>query len=489
MRDLKQKAVRGGFAKICGQAVNLFLRVVLIAALARFLTPEDFGLVGMVTALTGVINILTNAWLSSGSVQQSAISEEQLSTLFWLYVGFGVLMFLSCLAVAPVLVAFYQEPRLLGVTATLATGCLFTTAGVQHFAILQRQMRYVALAVIETSSFFASAAVGVIMAIAGFGYWALVAATIVLPACNTAGLWLATRWMPGAPRRAAGVWSTMSFGSLITLNILVVYLAYNLDKVLIGRFWGADALGIYGRAYQLGTIPPDNINAAVGGVAFSAMSRLRDDPARLRNYFLKGYGLVLALSFPIAVLCALYAEEAVLVVLGARWIEAAGLLRLLTPTILVFSIINPLGWLLFSIGMVWRSTVVGCAIAIVVSVGFVIGLPHGPKGVAFAFSAATTLWLIPHVVWSLHGTPISQSDLIGAVGRPLVSTAIAALFAHAAHHYFAELSSPFIRLTIGGAVMFAVYFIVLMLVFRQKSFYLGLVKDLLKRPASVDADG
>ena len=89
----------------------------------------------------------------------------------------------------------------------------------------------------------------------------------------------------------------------LTLNGLVLYLASNGEKVLLGRFWGAEALGIYGRAYQLIRIPTDNLNTAVGDVAFSALSRIQDDLGRLRNYFLKGYSLVLTLTLPVTVPC------------------------------------------------------------------------------------------------------------------------------------------------------------------------------------------
>ena len=115
----------------------------------------------------------------------------------------------------------------------------------------------------------------------------------------------------------------LRFGGTITLNGLVVYVAYNLEKVLLGRFWGADALGIYGRAYQLINIPTDNLNSAIGGVAFSALSRLQNDPVRLKSYFLKGYSLVISLTIPITIFCALFADDIVLVVLGPKWTDAA----------------------------------------------------------------------------------------------------------------------------------------------------------------------
>src|SRR5208282_3290002 len=152
----------------------------------------------------------------------------------------------------------------------------------------------------------------------------------------------------------AGIRSMIHFGGTLTLNGLVAYVAYNAEKVMIGRFWGADAIGIYGRGYQLINIPTATLNSAVGEVAFSALSRLQHDPIRLRSYFLKGFSLVLGLTLPITIACALFADDVVFVLLGPKWKDTAAIVRLLAPTITVFAIINPLGWLVFSLGLIGR---------------------------------------------------------------------------------------------------------------------------------------
>jgi O-antigen/teichoic acid export membrane protein len=291
----------------------------------------------------------------------------------------GTALALLAVAMAPVVATFYHEPRLFSVTVVLAAGFLFNAAGVQHSALLQRHMRFTASAVIEILALLVSTAVGIGMAVSGYGYWALVAMTVVSPIVSTIGVWIGTRWVPGMPHRNVGIRSMMRFGGTLTLNGLVVYVAYNLEKVLLGRFWGADAVGIYGRAYQLVNIPTENLNSAVGGVAFSALSRLQEDPIRFKSYFLKGYSLVLALTLPITIICALFADDLIFVLLGPKWKEAAVIFRLLAPTILIFAMINPLAWLLFSLGMVGRSLKVALVLAPLVIAGYVMGLPYGPK--------------------------------------------------------------------------------------------------------------
>src|SRR5260221_2229559 len=303
MKDLKARAIRGGFAKVCAQGANFVLRIGSLMVLARLLDPKDFGLVGMVIAFTGVLKLFRDFGLSSATVQRVEVSEEQISTLFWINCLVGVFLWLLLASVSPLVASFYREPRLIWVTVVLATGFFFNSVGVQHSAMLQRQMRFTALATIDIISLLASIAVGIGMAVYGFKYWSLVGMTIVAPLVTSISLWLATGWIPGAPRRRVGVHSMMRFGGTITLNGLVVYIAYNLEKVLLGRFWGAETVGIYGRAYQLINIPTDNLNSAVGEVAFSVLARVKEDQPRFKSYFLKGYSFVVAMTIPITLFC------------------------------------------------------------------------------------------------------------------------------------------------------------------------------------------
>jgi PST family polysaccharide transporter len=478
MKDLKERAVRGGLARLCGQAANLILRLGFMVIMARLLEPEDFGLVAMAIVVTGVFEIFTTAGLSSATIQKVSVTDEQLSTLFWINTLVGTILCLLCLATAPALVSFYHEPRLFWVTVTMGVGFVFSAGGVQHSALLQRQLRYVALALMETLSLLLSFALGIIMAVGGFGYWALVCSTIAAPAINTASMWIIAAWMPGMPRRGAGIYSMLRFGGTITLNNLVIYIAYNFDKLLLGRFWGADALGLYGRAYQLINVPSNNLLSAVGGVVFSTLSRLQEDPVRLRRYFLKGYSLVTSMTVPIAVFGALFADDIVLVVLGPKWADAAAIFRLLTPTILVFGIINPTGWLLQSVGLQGRSLRIAFVIAPLVIAAYLVGLPYGPNGVAFAYSAAMMLWLVPHVMWSLHNTMISPWDLLLATYRPFFASIVAAAIAFGIQSYVGHFESPFLRLSLAGGVMTSLYLLIFLFVMGQKTFYFDLLRGL-----------
>lgn len=481
--DLKEKTIRGGTARICATAASLLLRLGSLMVLARLLSPKDFGLVGMVTALTGALSLFRDFGLSAATVQRTTVTEEQTSTLFWINLLVGAILTVITLLLAPIVGLFYREPRLFWVTSVVAIGFVLNGAGVQHSALLQRQMRFTTLALIDTVSLILSTVIAIWAAKAGYGYWALVAMTVCLPLTTTVGFWVATGWVPGMPHRGAGIRSMMRFGGTITLNSVVVYVASNFEKVLIGRFWGAEAIGIYGRAYQLIRIPTDSLNSAVGGVAFSALSRVQNDPDRLKRYFLKGYSLVVAVTLPVTITCALFADDLIFVLLGPKWKDAVEIFRLLAPTILVFAIANPLGWLLDALGLVERGLKIALVFAPLMLTGYVIGLPFGPRGVAFAYSAVMTLWALPVIAWAVHGTVISFKDILLSLRRPMASSVVAGGLAFGVRLLCGQMLPPLPRLLLEGAVLLITYAGVLLLATEQRSFYLDLLRG-LKAPSS-----
>jgi O-antigen/teichoic acid export membrane protein len=481
MKDLRERAIRGGFAKACAQTVTWVIRLGSLMVLARLLAPKDFGLVGMVAAFTGVLNLFRDFGLSSAAVQRGHVTDDQISSLFWINILVGLILGLLLGGMAPFVAAFYREPRLVWVSIILATSFVFNAAGVQHTAVLERQMRFTTLATIDLISLVVSTVVGIGMATKGFGYWSLVAAAVALPLVSTLCLWLTTGWTPSWPRWADGIHSLLRFGGTLTLINLIVYVGYNFEKVLLGRFWGANALGLYGRAYQLISLPTDNLNSAFWGVAFSGLSRVRNEPERFRSYFLKGYSLVLALTIPTTLAVTLFAPDLILVFLGPKWNEVVPIFRLLAPTILIFALINPLAWLTFSLGMIGRNLKLVLVLAPLVISGYVIGLPYGPKGVAIGYSTLMTIWCVPHIAWCVQGTVISLRDIFVTASRPFIAGTVAAVPAFALQFFFGQSLSPLAGLILGAAVLFGVYVGMMFYVMGQKALYWNLLQALRKR--------
>jgi O-antigen/teichoic acid export membrane protein len=481
MQNLKEKALWSGIAKVFGQAITMGIRLFYLAVLARLLGPGDFGLVAMVTVVTGLFDLFTSAGLSWATIQKAEITDQQISQLFWVNILVGGALALLCAASAPLITAFYRDPRLFWIVSALAPGFLLTAAGVQHSALLQRNLRYSTVSTIDILSQLGGAGLGIALALTGYGYWALVVTLVASPTLNTVGCWLSAGWLPGRPRWGVEVRPLLSFGGTLTLNGIVVYIGYNLEKAILGRYWGPDVLGVYTRAVQLINLPVSSINSAVGGVFFSVLSRLQEDPVRFRSFFLKGYSLIMAVTVPATMFSALFAEEIVTVILGPGWSEAVTIFRLMTPTILAFGIINPLGWLLLSIGLQKRSLKVGLVLAPLVITAYSLGLRYGPAGVAFSYSAVMMLWLFPHVAWCLHGTPIAIRDLAKAIAGPFLAGSLAAACTFELWRHLGQELPSVLRLALGGATMSVVYGWILLFMVGHRALYINVLAT-LRRP-------
>lgn len=450
-------------------------------ALARLLTPEDFGLQGMVLAITGILAMFRDIGLSMATVQRETITHEQTSTLFWINVALGATLAALTTALTPALMSFYHEPRLFWMALASAATFLISGFGVQHSSLLLRGMKYVTLAKIEITSLVLSYATGIGMAASGCSYWSLIGMMVVGASIPVALVWIAVPWVPGRPHRGCGVRSMLHFGGTVTLNNLVSYVGYNAEKILLGRFCGAAALGLYGRAYSLVNLPTVQLHSAIYNVAFSALSRLQAEPQRLRNSFMKGYSIVVSLTIPVTICSVVFAEEIVRVALGPKWGGAVPIFRLLGPTVLAFGMINPTGWFLLATGRVVRSFKIALLIAPSVILGILIGLRYGPTGVALAYSTVMTLLIIPVIAWAIHGTGITVADFWKAMKPALLSGlcagAAGVLFKLVLHGVF----TPIPQLILGFGLVLGLYVWMLLMVMGQKDLFVDLAKHILHR--------
>src|SRR5438105_335720 len=321
--DLKGRTISGTFITIAAQGIKFLLNLAFIMVLARLLTPKDFGLYAMVTTIMGFLWIFQDIGLSTATVQRQEINHTQVSNLFWVNVGVGSLITLVVAASAPVIAWFYREPRLIGITLVLSTTFLLSSSAVQHIALLNRQMRFGVIAMLDVVSVLGSYLTGVGMALSGYGYWALVGANVIQVVVRLVLAWLISRWQPRLPSRNAQTRQLLSFGANITIGNLINTLARGLDNVLIGRFFGPVAVGLYSRASILLMRPLEQFTIPINAVLVPALSRVQTEPDRYRRTFLRVYEAMALISFLSTGLLLALARPLTLVVLGPKWEQAA----------------------------------------------------------------------------------------------------------------------------------------------------------------------
>lgn len=424
--DLKTRSVRAGAVTVGAQVTRFGLHTAGLIVLARLLAPADFGLVAMVVALTNVAAMFKDIGLTDATVQRERITHQQVSTLFWINAAFGLLTAAVIAALGPVVAWFYTEPRLTPITVAIATGFLFGGLASQHRALLRRRMRFGRLGMIEIGATAVAAAAAVVGALLGAGYWALVIKHVAVAVCTTVGCWAAMPWLPGRPRRDTGIRSMLAFGANVSGFNLVNYLSRNADNVLIGRVLGATALGFYSKAYSLLMLPISQIRMPLTSVGMPALSRLRRDPRRYRNYYHKLLQTLAFATAPVAVLLGVYAHELVRIVLGPQWMPVAGVFRILAVTALLQTIGGTTGMIMLSWGMARRHFRLGIIGAVAAVTSFVVGLPWGIRGVAISYTVANVIILLPLMSWAFKGTPVKTVSALRSVLLPTGAAGAAA---------------------------------------------------------------
>lgn len=417
MGDLKGRSVRGGAVTLSSQAIKFVLQMGSTMVLARLLLPSDFGLIAMVTAITGFVAMFKDAGLSMATVQRKEITHDQVSTLFWINVALSAGVMLVVAALAPLIAAFYSEPRLVWVTLTLAGTMVFGGLTVQHQALLRRQMRFKALAVIEVVSMASGIGVAITMALLDFGYWSLVGMTAIVAFMNAVMVWVLCDWKPGPPSRRSGAREMIKFGAGLSLASFCNHLREQGPFVIIGWTFGAGMLAMYEKAYRLLVMPLKQMMPPISAVAIPVLSRVQDDEGRFRSIARKLLLISAFLSVMPASIIVAIAPEIVAIVLGPQWERAGLIFAFLTPLAATQAVSSVMIWCITTQGesaALLRFSIINALIAIAtVMAGGVYGL----EWAALAFSVGGILIRTPMLYfYVVRQTPITWADLIGQTG-------------------------------------------------------------------------
>ena len=460
--DLGSRSARGGAVTMASQGVKFFASMVATVVLARLLTPQDYGLIGMVAIIINFVSMFQYMGLSNATIKWAELNHQQVSTLFWLNIAMSTAIMLVTIASAPLLAWFFGEPRLIWITAGYAISIIFTGLYIQHEAILSRQMRFAAIAIIEIASILVAFVAAIIAAWYGAGYWALVLNHLVMTLVTVAGVWLACRWRPGLPVRGSGVRSMLSYGSNLTGFNLMTYFARNLDNAVIGRVWGSYQLGLYSRAYQMLLMPMQQINAPFAAVAVPALSRLADSPDRYRKAYLSILEKIAMITMPGVVFMIASSDWLVLFLLGPQW-QATSRIFMVLGIAAVIQPVTKTSWWLFSTqgrsSELFRWGLISGAIAMV---SIVVGLPWGALGVAAAYAVSDLCLSTPLLFWYVgRKGPIRARDFYRTIAPSLCASLCALVVLLLFRSRLELFESVFIRLLLGFVITVVISFLAL----------------------------
>lgn len=424
-----EKAAKSGVAWTTGSRVLLLvLQFGSSIALARLLTPDQFGLVAIVTAFTGFALLFTDLGLGSAIIHSDRVTDELVSTAFWLNALTGVLLTGLLCGLAYPIALFFGYPELTGLLI-LASFTFTLSAGTVGLALLERSMRFKIVVGVEVVATFFGFAVSVACAAAGLGASSMIWGVLVQTTITTVLFWRASRWRPHTFVSRAALRDLWAFSSHLFGFNIVNYWSRNLDDLLIAKFVDTASLALYSRAYQLMLLPVQQVTVSVGRVLFPSLARLRHERLRLQVAYLRVVTMLVGVVAPLSIGLSASSTAFVAVTYGPQWGGAAAILAVLAASGPAQVISGTGGALYRAVGRtksMFRRSLVNTSLTIA---AILVGLHWGVMGVAVAllvkFYALTPMTLrgawkdldltVPRVLWGVRGLILSSVLMAAAM--------------------------------------------------------------------------
>jgi PST family polysaccharide transporter len=423
--SLKQKTIQGIKWSAIAQFGKQGSQFVIVAILARILSPDDFGLLGMALVFIQFAMILGELGVSRALIQKNDLTDEHLSTAFWLNIIVGILLTIIFIAIAPLIACFYDKPLLTYVVRVLSVNFILASFTVIQQVILQKEMNFKPLMIRDIGAVITSGIIGIVCAFKGLGVWSLVFQFLSFTLFNGILLWTFSSWRPKL------MFSLSHFKAIFVFSIhmigfqIVHFFSRNIDYLLIGKFLGSEALGFYTLAYKLMLVPLQNISWVISRVIFPAFSKIQTDLIKVRMVYIRMTRLVSLLTLPLMAFIFTGTPEAVALFFGEQWIGAVPVIQTLCFAGMIQSVISSLGEVRLSQGRSGLHLCIGLLNSVLVAIVVAASLPWGVNIVALSYTMYFWFWGYLEVSLTTRSLPfIRRSDFFLA----LVPACIISLF-------------------------------------------------------------
>lgn len=382
--QVTQSFLRGikwfGMMKILGQIVSWASTLVV----ARLLSPNDYGIVGMATIYLGMLQVVSDFGIGTVVVARSDISREVIPDLNSLSVIFGVSGAALGIITAPIVSSFYNNPSLPPVLAAMSLTFLIASFRSIPWASLQRDLRFKRLAIYDGLQAIVVALLSVMLAYLGFRYWTLVIANIVSTLISTI-IVLILHPVPFVLPRWDRLAQVLRFSGNVVVQRLAWYGYSNADAVVAGRMLGTDAMGSYSMAYQLARTPSERVASLLFQLTPATLGALREDREAMRRFIVRMSEMLMLVITPMCFGLLAIAPVFVPLVLGPQWVEIVLPLQILSIYASFAVLLVVPNQVLLVIGMEVFGTYYTLSQLAIMPVAFVIGSKWGITGIAIAW--------------------------------------------------------------------------------------------------------
>jgi O-antigen/teichoic acid export membrane protein len=364
-------------SNVFGRALNLARGVIL----ARLLVPDDFGLFGLAAVVIGFTAMFSDVGAGAFLVYSQENLKDHVDTAFWANLSIATVLASGILGAAPFVARFYHRPDLVPVLAVLAFSLWLQTAATVHRNLLRRELRFRSLAVIDGLISLAAFVIAVALAWRGYGVWSFVLSALLSNAISAVLLFYAYDWIPRWRFSKRSFHALAPFSGWYVAQALAWYMTLNIDNLMVGKFLGIDALGIYGLAYNYALLPLSFIGISFGNVVLAELPRLHSDPQGFWSAYFMSSKLMAGLVCPIAAALVVAAPDVFPILFGSKWSSAILPFQILA----VYGAIRGLWMDPFGSWGKFRPSFWTALIGLLLGgVGIYLALPYGKTGVALA---------------------------------------------------------------------------------------------------------
>jgi len=391
MKDYRHKTVNALAWVFGSQLSSQAISFIFGIALARLLMPDDFGLIAMVMVFSGFASLLSDIGFGSALIQKKDTNQTHYSSVFWLNLMIGGVLAISFWACSQLLSSFYDRQEIAQIVQFLGLNFLISAVALVPRIKLRKKLEFKVLTIADFSGMFFSGLLAITLAYYDYGYWSLVYQIIARAIIAAIIVWVAGRWLPSFLFNIAAIKELFAFSFNVFLSKAIQYLADKLDVIIIGRYLGGSALGLYDKAFSLMLFPLQNVSHVIANVMFPSLSLIQSDKARVRDVYLRCTRAISLLTFPMMVGMFCIAESFVLGVLGAHWAELVPVMQIFCLSGIVRSIVTVTGAIYLSqneTGLQLKVTMITKPITIA---GILAGIPWGVIGIAIGCSVANLI--------------------------------------------------------------------------------------------------
>jgi len=465
--DLRRRAIRSTRWLLTFRLGSQLLSWAVAIIIARFLTPADYGLFAMALTVVAAIGLLREFGLGTAIIQRQDLTAEHLNTIFWIVALAGIALLMMLWAGAEMAAAFYAEPRLVWILRILGLTILLNVIGFVPYSLLTKDIDFFRRSVAAMVGAVSSSVIALSLAYLGYGVWALIVGQLVNAAIFNAALLVAARWLPGLRLSFRNIGEILTFGMRLAAVSTINLYSQILNRVLVGRFLGGPALGLYTMAETLGEAPHKISSAVIHQMSLPIFAKLQREDGELRKYFLKITKYLALATLPAQIGMALVAYDLIAVVLTAQWIPMVPLFQIFCVGSVFHILSLPAYPLLVARGRAGTLLKFNAAAAVVTAAAILLGSQIDLLAVGAAWLGAFAILKIVLLSLALRELGMRARTYLNGIVASLVATIAMSVTVLFTRYMDAPVSGSVQRLALEVLLGALVYVVILMVVDRK----------------------